>query len=110
MSDINRLIRIEEKLDALNDKLHETNVTLAENTKSLIVHEKRTDLAEKKIEIVQQRLETQLQKENGILREIEEKLAPIKQHVTLVNLVFKYVIPTIAAIILFLAKLGIIKL
>lgn len=110
MQDKDKLSRIEEKLDRLTEKLHETNIILAENTQSLILHEKRTDLAEKKIEIVQQRLETQLQKENGILREIEEKLAPIKQHVTLVNLVFKYVIPTIAAIILFLAKLGIIKL
>ncbi len=110
MQDKDKLSRIEEKLDRLTEKLHETNIILAENTQSLILHEKRTDLAEKKIEIVQQRLETQLQKENGILREIEEKLAPIKQHVTLVNLVFKYVIPTIAAIILFLAKLEIIKL
>lgn len=109
MQDKDRLSRIEEKLDSLTEKLHETNVILAENTQSLILHEKRTDLAEKKIEIVQQRLERQLEKEGGVLKEIEEKLSPIREHVTLVNVVFKYVIPTIAAIALFLSKLGVVK-
>jgi CII-binding regulator of phage lambda lysogenization HflD len=110
VQDKDRLLRIEEKLDKITDKLHETNTILAENTQSLILHEKRTDLAEKKIEIVQLRLEKQLEKEGGILKEIEEKLSPIKEHVTIVSIVFKYIIPTIAASTLFLIKLGIVKL
>jgi len=110
MQDKDRLLKIEEKLDSITEKLHQTNIILAENTQSLIIHEKRTDLAEKKIELVQQRLDKQLEKESGILREIEEKLQPIREHVTLVNVVFKYVIPTLAATLLFLIKIGIVKL
>lgn len=102
MDSKDRLTRIEEKLDSITDKLHETNVILAENTQSLIVHEKRTDLAEKKMGILEAKLEKQIDKESIALKEIQE-------HVSLVNAIFKYVIPSIAAICLFLFKLGIIK-
>ena len=102
MDSKDRLTRIEEKLDNITDKLHETNVILAENTQSLIIHEKRTDLAEKKMEILEAKLEKQIDKESIALKEIQE-------HVSLVNVIFKYVIPSIAAICLFLFKLGIIK-
>jgi Skp family chaperone for outer membrane proteins len=110
MSVNDKLEKIEEKLDKLTEKLHDTNLILAENTKSLIIHEKRTDIAEKKLEIVQQRLDRQMEREGGILREIDQKIAPIKTHVDMVNLTFKYIIPTISAAVLFFYKLGILKL
>lgn len=97
-----RLLRIEEKLDSITEKLHETNVILAENTQSLILHEKRTDLAEKKMELLESKMEKQSDKEAVAIKEIQE-------HVNLVNVIFKYVIPAIAAISLFLSKLGVIK-
>lgn len=97
-----RLLRIEEKLDSITEKLHETNVILAENTQSLILHEKRTDLAEKKVELLEKKLEKQIDKEAIALKEIQE-------HVNLVNIVFKYVIPAMGAILIFLFKLGLIK-
>lgn len=97
-----RLARIEEKLDTITEKLHDTNVILAENTQSLILHEKRTDLAEKKVDLIEQKLERQIEKESVTLKHIEE-------HVNLVNLVFKYIIPAIAAVVLFLVKLGVLK-
>lgn len=109
MSVNDKLEKIEEKLDKLSERLQETNVILAENTQSLIIHEKRTDIAEKKLEIVQQRLDRQMERENGILKEIEQKILPIKSHVDSVNLVLKIVIPTISAMILFFYKLGILK-
>lgn len=104
-----RLARIEDKLDLLNEKLQDTNITLAENTQSLILHEKRTDLAEKKLDLMETRLEAQIKKDHEILEKIETELKPIKEHVNLVSVVFKYVIPSIAAIVLFLTKLGVIK-
>lgn len=107
--DKDRLIRIEEKLDALNDKLQETNITLAENTQSLIVHEKRTDLAERKLELVEKRLEKQIEKDIELLDRIDDKLKPIQEHVNLVSIIFKYVIPALSAILLFLVKLDVIK-
>jgi chromosome segregation ATPase len=107
--DKDRLSKIEEKLDTITEKLHETNIILAQNTQSLIIHEKRTDIAEKNIEIVQQRLEKQLETESTVLSEIEEKIAPIQEHVMLVNLIFKYVLPAIAAVVLFLVKVDVIK-
>jgi hypothetical protein len=106
MSEKDRLSKIEDKLDAITEKLHQTNIILAENTQSLILHEKRTDLAEKRIELMQQKFE---EKEDNLLTELELKLNPIRDHVNLVNLVFKYVIPTLAATLLFLVKLGIVK-
>jgi hypothetical protein len=104
-----RLARIEDKLDLLNDRLQENNITLAENTQSLILHEKRTDLAEKKLNLMETKLENQIQKDHEILGKIELELKPIKEHVNLVGLVFKYVIPSLAATALFLSKLGILK-
>jgi hypothetical protein len=107
--DNDRLNRIEDKLDKITDKLQEMNVTLAENTQSLIIHEKRTDLAERKIELVQLQLNEQLEKDHKIIEKIEEKLLPIQTHVNLVNVVFKYIIPSIAGLIAFLYKVGIVK-
>ena len=107
--DKDRLSKIEEKLDIITEKLHQTNIILTENTQSLIIHEKRTDIAEKNIELVHQRLEKQLEREDNILNEIDVKISPIQEHVLLVNLVFKYVLPALAAVFLFLVKLEIIK-
>lgn len=110
MSDKDRLVRIEEKLDAITEKLQETNITLAENTQSLIIHEKRTDLAERKLELVERRLDKQIAKDIELLDRIDNKLKPIQEHVNLVSVVFKYVIPALSAILLFLVKLDVIKL
>lgn len=103
MDNKDRLARIEEKLDTLAEKLHDTNVILAENTQSLILHEKRTDLAEKKMQLLENKMDKQNEKESVVLKEIQD-------HINLVSLVFKYVIPSIAAVILFLFKLEIFKL
>ncbi len=103
MEDKDRLLRIEEKLDTISEKLHDNNVILAENTQSLILHEKRTDLAEKKVYLLEQKLDKQIEREASALKEIQD-------HVNLVNFVFKYGIPAIAAILLFLVQFGIIKL
>lgn len=104
-----RLDRLEDKIDKITDKLSEMNITLAENTQSLIIHEKRTDLAEKKIDLVEVRLEEQLRKDGVILEKIEDQLLPIKNHVAMIGFVFKYVIPSIAATLVFLTKIGIFK-
>lgn len=107
--DKDRLDRLEDKLDKISDKLSEINVVLAENTQSLIIHEKRTDLAEKKIDLVEVRLEEQLKKEGTILQKIEDQLLPVKNHVAMVNFLFKYIIPSIAAILVFLHRVEILK-
>jgi hypothetical protein len=104
-----RLGRLEDKLDKISDKLSEMNVILAENTQSLIIHEKRTDLAEKKIGLVEVRLEEQLRKDGAILEKIEDQLLPIKNHVAMVSFLFKYIIPSIAAILVFLHRISILK-
>ena len=97
-----KLEKIEEKLDLISEKLNETNAILSENTKSLIIHEKRTDLAEKKMELLERKLDAKSEKDSTVLD-------GIRDHVRLVNLVMKYVIPSIAAIVLFFYKLGILK-
>lgn len=98
----NRLEKIEEKLDTITEKLNETNIILSENTKSLIIHEKRTDLAEKKMELLERKLDNKSEKDSTILE-------GLRDHVRLVNLTLKYIIPSIGAILLFLYKLGILK-
>lgn len=109
MVDKDRLIRIEEKLDKLADKLQETNIVLAENTQSLIIHEKRTDLAETKLSLLEIHFKEYAVRDSVILREIEQKLEPISNHVNIVHVIFKYVLPSIAAILVFLYKIGILK-
>lgn len=104
-----KLFKIEEKLDSIVEKLNETNTILAANTQSLIIHEKRTDIAEKNIEMLQIKFEKNIEDKNSTLMEIENKLNPIRDHVNLVNAIFKYVIPGLAAGILFLFRLGIVK-
>lgn len=107
--DKDRLVRIEDKLDKISEKLQETNVTLAENTQSLIIHEKRTDLAESRLSLLELQLKENTTKDKIILENIETKLEPIHNHVTIVNAIVKYVAPAIAAILVFLFKIGIIK-
>jgi hypothetical protein len=109
MVDKDRLIRIEDKLDKLADKLQETNIVLAENTQSLIIHEKRTDLAESKLSLLEVQFKEYAARDSVILREIEQKLEPISNHVNIVHVIFKYVLPSIAAILVFLYKIGILK-
>lgn len=104
-----RLNRIEEKLDRIVEKLQETNITLAENTKSLIIHEKRTDIAEQKLAVFETKFTEQTLHDQVVLDGIEKKLAPIYSHVLVVNVVVKYVVPSVAAILTFLFKLGILK-
>lgn len=107
--DKERLERIEDKLDKITDKLQEMNVTLAENTQSLIIHEKRTDIAERKIELVQRQITEQVEKEQVIISKIEEKIQPIQDHVKLVNFIFKYLLPSTAALLSFLYKMDLLK-
>lgn len=107
--DKDRLIRLEEKIDKISDKLNDINVTLAENTQSLIIHEKRTDLAERKIELVQVQINEQIENEHRIIEKLDERLIPIQDHVKSVNYLFKYIIPSIGGLIVFLYKLGLIK-
>lgn len=66
MSDDQRLIRIEQKLDDQNDHLSSMAVTLAEQHVSLEEHMRRTSI-------------------------IEEDMKPIKAHVTLMNNIAKIV-------------------
>jgi hypothetical protein len=104
-----RLVRLEEKIDKISEKLQDINIVMAENTQSLIIHEKRTDLAEKKVELVEMRLNEQIQKDHQILSKIDQKLYPIQAHIDLVQGIFKYFIPAVAAILTFLYKLEIFK-
>lgn len=107
--DKDRLIRIEDKLDKLNEKLQETNIVLAENTQSLIIHEKRTDLAENKLNLLEVQFKEYTARDRVVLEDIESKLEPIHNHVTVVNVVFKYILPAIAGVLVFLFKMGILK-
>lgn len=107
--DKDRLSRIEEKLDKLADKIEDINVTMAANTQSLIIHEKRTDIAENRIALAEIQLKEMSTKNKIILENIEEKIHPIYTHVTIVNVIIKYVIPSIAGILVFLFKMEILK-
>jgi hypothetical protein len=107
--DKDRLIRIEDKLDKLTEKLQDTNIVLAENTQSLIIHEKRTDLAETKLNLLEVQFKEYTARDRVVLKDIESKIEPIYNHVNAVSVVFKYVIPAIGAILVFLFKMEILK-
>lgn len=107
--DKDRLNRIEDKLDKISEKIEEINVTMAENTKSLVIHEKRTDLAETRIALTELQLKEVSTRNKIVLDNIEEKVAPIHKHVTIINVLVTYVAPAIAGILVFLFKVGIIK-
>ena len=107
--DKDRLNRIEDKLDKISDKIEEINITMAENTKSLVIHEKRTDLAESRIALTELQLKEISTKNKIVLDNIEEKVEPIHKHVTIVNVIVKYVIPALAATLVFLFKIGVFK-
>lgn len=109
MVDKDRLIRIEDKLDKLTEKLQDTNIVLAENTQSLIIHEKRTDLAETKLNLLEVQFKEYTARDRVVLKDIESKIEPIYNHVNAVSVVFKYVIPAIGAILVFLFKMEILK-
>lgn len=105
----NRFDRIDAQLDKIVDKQIETTVVLAENTKSLIVHEKRTDIAERKLNLLELEFKMYAEKEKVTLASIEEKLNPIHTHVTIVNVLVKYIIPAAGGILIFLYKMGAFK-
>jgi hypothetical protein len=107
--DKDRLIRIEDKLDKLAEKLQDTNIVLAENTQSLIIHEKRTDLAETKLNLLEVQFKEYTARDRVVLKDIESKIEPIYNHVNAVSVIFKYVIPAIGAILVFLFKMEILK-
>ena len=107
--DKNRFDRIDAQLDKIVDKQIETTVVLAENTKSLIVHEKRTDIAERKLNLLELEFKMYAEKEKVTLASIQEKLTPIHTHVTIVNVLVKYIIPAAAGILIFLYKMGVFK-
>ena len=104
-----KLQRIEEKLDKINDKLGEINVTLAENTQSLIIHEKRTDIAEKKLALLEIEFKEKSARDELIMDGIERKIEPVHDHVLLLNILVKYIIPALAGLVAFLYKFGIFK-
>lgn len=104
-----RLTRIEEKLDKISEKIEDINITMASNTQSLIIHEKRTDIAENRIALTELQLKEMSTKNKIILENIEEKIQPIYTHVTIVNVIVKYVIPSIAGVLVFLFKMDILK-
>jgi chromosome segregation ATPase len=104
-----RLTRIEEKLDKISEKIEDINITMSANTQSLIIHEKRTDIAENRIALTELQLKEMSTKNKIILENIEEKIQPIYTHVTIINVIVKYVIPSIAGILVFLFKMDILK-
>lgn len=107
--DKDRLNRIEDKLDKISEKIEEINITMAENTTSLVIHEKRTDIAESRIALTELQLKEISTKNKIILENIEEKIAPIHKHVTIVNVLMTYILPAAAAILTFLFKIGIFE-
>lgn len=109
MVDKDKLARIEEKLDKISDKLEEIDEVLSENTTSLIIHEKRTDIAENKLNLLEVQFKEYIARDSALLKEIEVKLDPIHTHVAVVGIVFKYIIPAVAGLLVFLFKLGILK-
>lgn len=66
MSDSERIVRIENKIDAMGDKISSIDSTLAAQHQSLKYHIKRTDLLEKTI-------------------------VPLQKHVNMVNGIFKLI-------------------
>ncbi len=121
----NKVIAMEMKLELILDKLHDIDITLAENTKSLIIHEKRTDLAERRIETMNERIDELKDRENEQFEKlgksvedkfsaIEEKILPIKNHIEVLDKVFglmwKVIIPSLAAVVGALYKFGIISI
>ena len=107
--DKNRFDRIDAQLERIVDKQIETTVILAENTQSLIIHEKRTDIAERKLNLLELEFKTYAEREKAALGAIEEKLNPIHTHVTIVNVLVKYIIPAAGGILIFLYKMGVFK-
>lgn len=105
----NRFDRIDQQLDRIVDKQMDMTVTLAENTKSLIIHEKRTDIAEKKLSLLELEFKTYSERDRVSMEAIEKKLTPIHTHVTIVNVLVKYVIPASAGVLVFLYKMGLIS-
>lgn len=106
MSDQNdkRIEKLEQKLDAIIEKLHDQHIVLVKNTESLIIHMKRTDINEARIEAIEECL---IQKQGEFevkLDKMQDDIEPIKAHVNIVNVVFKYVLPAVGALILFGVK------
>ncbi len=113
-----------DKLDLIVQKLHEIEIVLTKNTESLIIHEKRTDLAESKLEVLNTRIDELKEKEMDQFKEltvsiqdkfeeIQNKIAPIKTHVEVMdkvfNIVWKVIIPCVIGFIGLLYKIGWIK-
>ena len=107
--DKEKLQKIEDKLDKINDKLGEISITLAENTQSLIIHEKRTDIAEQKLALLEIEFKEKSARDELIMDGIERKIEPVHDHVMIINVVIKYVLPAIAGLIAFLYKFDVFK-
>jgi hypothetical protein len=105
----NRFDRIDAQLERIVDKQIETTIVLAENTQSLIIHEKRTDIAERKLSLLELEFKTYAEREKITLESIQAKLNPIHTHVTIVNVLVKYIIPAAGGILIFLYKMGVFK-
>lgn len=106
---MDKLDKVEQKIDKLHEDVVEIKTILARNTESLIIHEKRTTLAEARLREIELDMQEHKTYSNTVLDQITEKLKPINQHITIVHTLTVYVIPAIAGIIAFFYKIGIIS-
>lgn len=106
---MDKIDKVEHKIDKLQDEMVEIKTILARNTESLIIHEKRTTLAEARLREIELDMQEHKTYSNTILFQISEKLKPINQHITIVHTLTVYIVPAIAAIITFLYKIGVIS-
>lgn len=104
-----RFDKIDNQLDRIIDRQIENTVVLAKNTQSLIIHEKRTDIAERKLNLLELEFKTYVERERVTMESIQRKLTPIHTHVTIVNVLVKYIIPAVGTILVFLYKMGVFK-
>jgi hypothetical protein len=93
---------IDRKLDKIQEDVLDIKLTLERNTLSLEEHIRRTTAAEKRIEML-------TEQDLKLEEEVNKKLAPISDHVKMVNWTFK-LLATAGAVLLVLDQLGILKL
>ena len=106
---MDKLDKVEQKIDKLHEDVVEIKTILARNTESLIIHEKRTTLAEARLREIELDMQEHKTYSNTVLNQITEKLKPINQHITIVHTLTVYIIPAVAGVIAFLYKIGFIS-
>jgi hypothetical protein len=106
---MDKLDKVEQKIDKLHEDVVEIKTILARNTESLIIHEKRTTLAEARLREIELDMQDHKTYTNTVLEQISEKLKPISQHVTIIHTLAVYIIPACAAIVAFLVRINVIS-